>query len=160
MRRRNRKSGAQVCARIRPVGPALERLFQGRDIVPQNDLYRDQLIAATPAQLLRRVAGFLGITDQNGAIDIAIRQAGIEFMRNHGRQFDDHLIHDARDAASGLPPGTHASKLGSGSERQTLTPALRMLLDDVWRNEIKTTLGYASYPDMRAALNVNSLAKH
>ena len=107
----------------------------------------------------RRVAGFLGITDQNGAIDIAIRQAGIEFMRNHGRQFDDHLIHDARDAASGLPPGTHASKLGSSSERQTLTPALRMLLDDVWRNEIKTTLGYASYTDMRAALNVNSLAK-
>jgi hypothetical protein len=117
----------------------------------------EDMKADLPAAV-HRVAGFLGIADQKGTIDIAIRQAGIGFMRDHGRQFDDHLIHDARDAASGLPPGTQTSKLGSSSERRTLTPALRMLLDDVWRDEIKTTLGYASYTDIRAALNVNSLA--
>ncbi len=79
----------------------------------------------------------------------------MEFMRNHGRQFDDHLIHEARDAASGLPPGTQTSKLGSSGGRETLTPALGALLDDVWRDEIERVLGYASYADMRAALKTN-----
>jgi hypothetical protein len=111
----------------------------------------EDMQADLPAAV-RRVAAFLDIGDRHGVIDIAIRQAGIGFMRNHGRQFDDHLIHDARDAASGLPPGTQTSKLGSGGGRETLTPALRALLDDVWRDEMEHALGYASYAEMRAAL--------
>jgi hypothetical protein len=114
-------------------------------------------IKADLPSTVRRVAGFLGMADRKSAIDIAIQQARIGFMRDHGRQFDDHLIHDARDAASGLPPGTKTSKLGPSSDRETLTPALRTLLDQVWRDEIESVFGFASYADMRAALAANVL---
>ena len=113
----------------------------------------EDMQADLPAAV-QQVAAFLDMADRNGAIDITIHQAGIAFMRDHGQQFDDHLIHNARDASCGLPAGAKTTKLGSSTNRKTLTPALRGLLDEIWRDEIERTLGYASYADMRAALAV------
>ncbi len=109
----------------------------------------EDMKADLPAAV-RRVADFLGYANCLATIDIVIRQASIEFMRDHGRQFDDHLIHDARDAASLLPPGTGASKLGTSGNREILTPELQAILDETWRDEIEATLGYASYAALRA----------
>jgi hypothetical protein len=104
---------------------------------------------------VRRVAGFLGMAGREDAIEIATRQAGIDFMRAHGRQFDDHLIHEMRNAVCGLPPGTTTSKVRdgrAGGHHQILTPELHELLDDVWRREVTPVLGFDDYAELRAAL--------
>jgi len=104
---------------------------------------------------VRRVAGFLGLEDDAARITIATRQASMAFMTGHARQFDDHLIREARDAACGLPPGGVTTKVRSGkvgSHKQALTPALCEILDAVWRQVIEARLGYPSYEAIRAEL--------
>ena len=104
---------------------------------------------------VRRVAGFLGMAEREDAIEVATRQTGIDFMRSHGHQFDDHLIHEKRNALCGLPSGTTTSKVRdgrAGSHHQVLTPELRSMLDEVWRREVTPVQGYDDYADLRAAL--------
>ena len=52
---------------------------------------------------IQRIATFIHCKLDNELRDIVVRQSSLEFMRTHQRQFDDHLIREARDAACGLP---------------------------------------------------------
>jgi len=87
---------------------------------------------------------------------IVVRQSSVEFMRAHQRQFDDHLIREARDAVCGLPPGGESTKVRTGNvgdHTWELPPEISADLDRLWREEIETTLGFPSYPALRAALS-------
>ncbi len=104
---------------------------------------------------VRRVAGFAGIEADAETLAIATRQAGFDFMKAHGRQFDDHLVSDARNAVCGLPADAASSKLGTGKvggHAEVMSPETRDLLDQMWRNNIEAELGFAGYDDLRAAL--------
>jgi hypothetical protein len=104
---------------------------------------------------VRRVAAFLGMADRANNIEAATRQAGIDFMKAHERQFDDHLLRAARDPVCGLPPGGSSSKVRdgqAGSHRQVLTPELLALMDEIWRREVMPELGFPDYASLRAAL--------
>jgi hypothetical protein len=108
---------------------------------------------------VRRVAAFLGMADREADIEIATRQAGIDFMKAHGRQFDDHLLRELRDPICGLPPGGTSSKVRegrAGSHKQVLSPELLALLDEVWQREVTPVLGFKDYPALRAALTAET----
>jgi len=104
---------------------------------------------------VRRVADFIGLGGNEPAIGIAIRQAGYDFMKAHERQFDDHLVTEARNQACGLPRDAGSSKIKSGkvgAHKDVLSDATRTRLDQVWACEIEAVLGLRDYDDLRRAL--------
>ncbi len=101
---------------------------------------------------IRRVAEFIGC-DGEAAIATTKRQSTLSFMSRHERQFDDHLLCQARDAACGLPADSNASKVrGEGSPRQHLSTGDRDLLRATWQEKITPALGLADYDALRDAL--------
>lgn len=102
-----------------------------------------------------RIAKFMGIDASTEVLDIAVRQASMAFMKRHERQFDDHLVRQARDAACGLPAGGHTTKVAtgtSGGARQLLSAAVHEALADAWCRQVTPSTGLADYAAMRAAL--------
>jgi hypothetical protein len=103
---------------------------------------------------VRRVAAFLDIEDA-GRIDIATRQARFDFMKAHERQFDDHLIAEARNLACGLPEDARSTKVRTGrvgEAKQAFSPETQALLDAAWRTVVEPETGCADYAAMRDAL--------
>lgn len=102
-----------------------------------------------------RIARFIGVDPGAQALEKVVHQASLPFMKAHERQFDDHLLREARDAACGLPPGGHTTKVAtgrSGTAREHLSATVRAALDDAWRRRVTPETGLADYPAMRAAL--------
>ncbi|SLN56945.1 Sulfotransferase domain protein [Roseovarius litorisediminis] len=110
------------------------------------------------SEAVRRVADFIGITDV-AHIKIATRQAGFEFMKAHGAQFDDHLVRRARDPACGIPPGGVASKVNRGrvgAESALVTPEIQNAFAVRWSETMAKPFGLSSYTDLRRALSQHS----
>jgi hypothetical protein len=105
---------------------------------------------------VQRIAAFIGCQLDDELLDIVIRQSSLGFMQAHQRQFDDHLIREARDAVCGLPPGGDSAKVRTGNvgdHARELSPEVSAECDRIWQEEIEATLGFASYADLRAALS-------
>ena len=105
-------------------------------------------------QAVQTVADFIGIPDP-GHRDIATQQAGFEFMKAHGTQFDDHLVRQTRDAACGLPPGGVATKVHrgqTGAAHTQISPQIHQAFATRWQDTIEQQFGLASYADLRRAL--------
>ena len=100
---------------------------------------------------VRRVARFLGISDE-AAVRRAVMCSSFDYMAARPRQFDDHLLRAARDAACGLPPGeTTKVRTGRvGGHRDALSPSAAAVLDAIWAAEIRPALGFADYAALRA----------
>lgn len=101
-----------------------------------------------------QVADFMDVSDKD-ARAVAQAQATLDFMKAHGRQFDDHLVRQARDAACGLPPGGEASKVDSGQAgagRAQISDAMRDVYAQKWRETMGAAHGLGSYEDVLAAL--------
>lgn len=110
---------------------------------------------------VRQVAAFIGIAAEPSRLDIAIRQAGFDFMKAHAGQFDDNLVRRMRDAACGLPTGGESNKVSSGASgrgRQELDDELRGMLDAAWREVITPATGLHDYEEMQAVLAAEKAA--
>lgn len=111
---------------------------------------KDDLPAA-----VRKVARFLGMPEAGPDFDIAVRQAGFDFMKTHRAQFDDHLVRARRDAACGLPPGGAASKVSqgvAGAAKPIMSDETRHAFDAAWHRTMRGPFGLANYAALRAAL--------
>jgi hypothetical protein len=112
---------------------------------------------ADPEAAIRRIADFIGAPPDPALLARVLEQSSVEFMRAHARQFDDHLLRDARDEACGLPPGTvGGSKVRAGragANATELTDAIRAELDAVWQRDVAGPLGLASYDELRRVLS-------
>jgi hypothetical protein len=104
---------------------------------------------------VRRVADFIGVALDQRLLEVVVQHASFAFMRAHARQFDDHLLREARDGACGIPPGGGAGKVrkgGAGAHRAELSAALRERIDAVWRAEFAPAFGIGSYAALREQL--------
>ena len=120
--------------------------------------YESMLADAQAA--VRRIAGFIGVPLDGALLQRVLDQSSVEFMRAHARQFDDHLLRDARDAACGLPPGnTGGSKVRAGragANATELTDAVRAALDAAWQQQLAGPLGIADYAALRRTLEAGA----
>lgn len=98
-----------------------------------------------------RVADFIGVDDAETRA-IATRQAGYDFMKRHARQFDDHRVRAARDAAMGLPPGGTATKIDRGQAGAAVPEPIRAAFAVRWEETLGREFGLASYAALDAAL--------
>jgi len=106
------------------------------------------------AGAVARVADFIGIDDRT-ARRVATDQARFDFMKTHARQFDDHLVRAARDAACGLPPGSKTSKVQTGDAGRgsvLLSTGLRARFTAKWFATLGAEFGLRTYGDLRRAL--------
>ena len=104
---------------------------------------------------VHRIARFMDIQMDRELEDIVLEQSSMEFMRRHGRRFDDHLVREARDEACGLPSGGYTSKLRTGrvgDYARELSAETVDALMQVWHREIEARFGLASYAELRRQL--------
>jgi len=103
---------------------------------------------------IESIAAFIGCELDDELREIALRQSSIEFMRDHNRQFDDHLFSDARNQACGLPPGetTKVRRGAVGDHSAEMTVEAAEQIDQAWQREITPVTGLNSYADLREYL--------
>ena len=109
--------------------------------------------------VVARVAGFIGVPDDPVLRQHVTDQAGFDFMKAHGRQFDDHLLRAARDPACGLPPGGEATKVATGKVGQgkpLVTEVIRRKFDTRWQEVMTAEFGLASYETLLDTLAAKS----
>ena len=88
--------------------------------------------------------------------ELVTQRAGFAFMKEHGRQFDDHLLRAARDPACGLPPGGKATKVSTGqvgAGKPLVSDEIRAQFDARWQEVMTAEFGLASYADLLEALD-------
>lgn len=107
---------------------------------------------------VRRVARFLGLGDDDEAIEIAARQSTFEFMKAHEPQFDDHLIAKARNLDCGLPEAARSTKVRTGrpgASKDAFHAETLALLQRRWTELVEIESGLSDYGALRAALAVS-----
>ncbi|MDE2690299.1 MAG: sulfotransferase domain-containing protein [Acidobacteriota bacterium] len=114
----------------------------------------EDIVADLPAATAR-VAAFLGLDPKHPNVEIATRQASIDFMREHGSRFDDHLVRNARNAACGLPASGTTSKVRkgkSGEGSREVPPEVLKVWDREWRRIVAPATGHGSYEELRSTV--------
>jgi hypothetical protein len=128
--------------------PHVRSWWDARDADDTLFLCFEDLKADLPTAV-QQIAAFIEADPAN--IAIATKQAAFAFMKEHQRQFDEHILRDARDAACGLPPGPQALKLRAGrvGDNRQLTPELVADFDAMWQEQFPE---FANYAALRAAI--------
>ena len=114
----------------------------------------EDIVADLPAATAR-VARFLGLAPTHPNIEVAIRQASIDFMRQNGSKFDDNLVRRTRNAACGLPADASSTKVRKGrvgDSKAELTPKVVEVWDREWKKVVAPATGHGSYADLRRAV--------
>jgi len=114
----------------------------------------EDLIADLP-MAVDTVAGFIDVELSVSTREQVIHQSGIDFMKMHGKQFDDHLIRDARNAAVGLPQGAETTKVRqgvAGAYGSELSQRVIDALDERWEESVRPTTGLRQYSEYRDAI--------
>jgi len=107
------------------------------------------------ADVVARVARFMGLDADGAFLELVARQASFEYMHQHGRQFDGKPTLRALDTLHERPSGETWVKLRSGrvgDHRHALSAETQEALSATWQREIEATLGFASYDELRAHL--------
>ena len=119
---------------------------------------RDDVLLVTFEEMKRNLPGVVDrVADFMGGYDAATRaiateQAGFDFMKRHGSQFDDHLVRQTRDAACGLPPGGSATKVASGKTGGQISDDIRRRFEERWQEMIAQEFGLPTYSALDEAL--------
>ena len=117
---------------------------------------------------VRKIARFMGITLDDELLDIVVRQSSREFMLAHKHHFDEHPTAQHLKKRANLPTPISAHKVTPvllDETRYQLSPLHKAMLDDIWREQITSRFGLASYDNLRQSLrelhrSIGDLARH
>ena len=104
-----------------------------------------------------RVADFIGGDYDAATRALAVEQAGFDFMKRHAHQFDDHLLRDAWDEVSGIPPGGDSVKVSKGEAgrgAKSVSPEIRAKFAAHWRETMGVRFGLDTYEEMAGRLKM------
>lgn len=112
--------------------------------------YEDMIEA--PESVPKAVADFLNLEVSEETLDLVVRQSSRGFMAAHAEKFDEHVLREMKDTDWGLPSEGSSAKVRRRAGRQALAPNLVDALNRLWRTEVTSVLGFASYGELRAAM--------
>mmetsp|Transcript_2634 Transcript_2634/g.6189 ORF Transcript_2634/g.6189 Transcript_2634/m.6189 type:complete len:307 (-) Transcript_2634:109-1029(-) len=105
-------------------------------------------------EVVQRVATFLGFDASDAdLIEIATKRSTFDYMKEHERQYDEHVWKAKNNVRVGLPEdaGLESSKVMNGGRRKvTLPTEILQRLDAKWKELVTPVTGYATYSDMKA----------
>eukprot|EP00730_Choanoeca_flexa_P006127 TRINITY_DN12088_c0_g1_i2.p2 TRINITY_DN12088_c0_g1~~TRINITY_DN12088_c0_g1_i2.p2 ORF type:complete len:317 (+),score=60.91 TRINITY_DN12088_c0_g1_i2:2270-3220(+) len=106
---------------------------------------------------VRRVVAFLGLNSNDDVIKTAVHNSSFAFMKEHERQFDEHITKTKRNPHCGLPvdAGMQGSKVQtgrSGAAKEAIPDDVLKAIDAKWSAVAKAT-GYATYEELRQGLH-------
>lgn len=104
---------------------------------------------------VRRVAEFCGIPLDDELLELTLKQTSFDFMLTHKSRFDDALMRTLSESVANLPAGSDSAKVREGKvggHASLLSPAVIAELDEIWKDEIESRFGYASYDEMAKTL--------
>lgn len=100
---------------------------------------------------VRRVAGFLGLSEDPARLAKACEEASLDSMTAHKDKYADLLMRERSERVCGLPPGSDSAKVRAGvagAHRSELSEVIRGELDAVWRAVVTPETGCASYTEL------------
>jgi hypothetical protein len=106
---------------------------------------------------VERVADFMEIKLDPELKDIVVRQSDFHFMKEHNRQFDDHIVREIRNAVCGIPMDGTTSKVKNGKvgeSKNHVPEEVRAEFDAIWNQQVTPKIGLRSYDDLRKELQV------
>ena len=98
--------------------------------------------------VVRRVAEFIGVGDDEERIAVACRESSFASMAAHKDKYDDRMMRERSELVCDLPPGSDSNKVRTGAvgaHRVELSDRLVADLDTTWSETIAADLGIPSY---------------
>jgi hypothetical protein len=101
---------------------------------------------------IRRIASFIDIELDDELLAITEEHSSREFMLRHKDRFDDAMMRTMSEEKAGIPAGSDSAKVTAGAKVE-LSKETRQVLNQVWHEEITTSLGFETYNDLIEALH-------
>lgn len=104
---------------------------------------------------VRRIAAFMDIDVDASLLEIVVHQSSRAFMLEHARQFDASPLRRRAERLGLLPYDVDAMKVTPGARdasRHRLPDDLERELAEIWREQVHTVTGLASYAALRRAV--------
>lgn len=104
---------------------------------------------------VQSVAQFIGIELDDELLGIVVTQSSFGYMSAHKAKFRDRLMQQHMEKVTGLPANNNANLINKGQIASHLAELPKQIIaemDQIWHEEITTTLGFPTYEDLRRAL--------
>jgi hypothetical protein len=104
---------------------------------------------------VQTIADFLAVELDEQLLELAVKQASLDFMLAHKEKFSDPLIQEVHGKIGFLPPSSASAKVRKGrvgDHRTELSADISAKLDAIWREEVEARVGLSSYQALREAL--------
>jgi hypothetical protein len=113
----------------------------------------EDLVDDLPASV-RRIAAFIDVDADEDRLDVATRQADIDFMSAHPTKWDDNLLRKARNGVCGLPEDAGSTKVRNRASKKSakITTAIEDTWARNWAAIVEPATGMSSYSELRAAI--------
>lgn len=101
---------------------------------PNALLFSFEAMAESPERHVRALARFAGIPLDDSLVKLTLEHSSLPFMLAYKDRFDDFLMREHSERASGLPRGSDSAKVREGkvgSHRSEMSPAIAARIDAV-----------------------------
>src|SRR5215831_19712441 len=118
-------------------------------------LFSYEAMIDDPERHIRSLARFAGIALDEVLVRLTLEHTSLAFMLAHKDRFDDFLMRNRSESASGLPKGSDSAKVREGkvgSHKSEMSPAIAARIDAVWAETITPETGFATYVDFESAV--------
>ncbi len=105
---------------------------------------------------VRTIAEFLGIELDEELFEIVVKQASLDFMKEHKSKFADPRFQEASAKHNFLPPSDTMVKVKTGrvgDHRTQLPDEIAVAMDAIWQETVTPRTGLASYDDLRTEMS-------
>lgn len=116
------------------------------------------------SQVVELIASFIGTdTSQDPELlQVAVERSSIQYMKEHSRKFDEHHLKLRINEQCGLDKMAGLCGRNNGKVREgkvggwqaEMPQALQEAFEARWRGEVLPETGYATYAELRAAVNM------
>ena len=104
---------------------------------------------------MRQIAEFLDLDASEETLEVATKQAGIDFMKRYPTLWEDVLLREARNQAMGLPADASSTKVREGATKRpasALTDRVRETWAERWASRVEPATGFRDYEALRKAI--------
>lgn len=110
--------------------------------------------AKNRAAMIRRLAGFMGLTLSEAEVALVADMTTRDFMHAHKDRFDDAMFCAVMEARIGVPAASDSTKVqAEASDPGVVPPVIAAQIDALWAERIAPVTGHADFASLAAAID-------